>query len=168
MRRIAATVLLIGVLVWSAPAALAQRRQSPEVEGLAYVYSAFLTQADPGVMAERVALGPELQRELQLPASAEGRRVYEALVARAGANPVDVRRSTAQEVAAYGARRGLDPGAGRPLYTLEAGSLRYLLQYDLAQLRIAFVGQLGGPDPDPPPARKKAKPEPKAKPEARR
>jgi hypothetical protein len=152
VRVLLAIVLVAGAL----QAALAQRRQSPEVEGLAYVYSAFLTQADPGVMAERVALGPELQRELQLPATAEGRRVYEALIARAGTNPVDVRRSTAQEVAAYGTRRGLDPGAARPLYTLEAGSLRYLLQYDLAQLRIAFVGQLGGPDPDPPPARKKA------------
>jgi hypothetical protein len=157
MRPTAATAVLAIVLaVWGTQATFAQRRAAPEVEALAYVYSAFLTQADPGVMANPVVLGPELQRELQLPARADGGRVYEALIARAGKNPVDVRRSTAEEVAAYGARRGFDRGAGLPLYTLEAGSLRYLLQYDLAQLRIAFVGQLGMPDPDPRPVAPKA------------
>ena len=153
MRQTAATALAaIALVAWSTQATFAQRRTSPEADALAYVYSAFLTQADPGVMANPVVLGPELQRELQLPARADGGRVYEALIARAGKNPIDVRASTAQEVAAYGARRGFERGAGRPLYTLEAGSLRYLLQYDLAQLRIAFVGQLGVPDPDPRPA----------------
>jgi hypothetical protein len=90
-------------------------------------------------MADRVALGPELQREFQLPANAEGKKVYEALIARASTNPVDVRSATAQEVTGYG-RGGLSSGAGRPLYTLEAGRLRYLLQYDLARQRIVYVG----------------------------
>ena len=140
MRKLRAT-LLFALALASIQVTLAQRRATPESDAAAYMYSAFLTQADPGVMASRVGLGPELQREFQLPASADGTKVYDALIARAGTNTVDVRRATAQETAAYGGR-GLSSGAGRPLYTLEAGRLRYLLQFDLAQQRIVYVGQL--------------------------
>ena len=141
-RAVASALLAIALVLGSMQAAFPQRRASPENDAAAYMYSAFLTQADPGVMALRVGLGPELQREFQLPASADGSRVYEALITRAGTNTVDVRRATAQETAAYGGRSGLSSGAGRPLYTLEAGRLRYLLQFDLAQQHIVFVGQL--------------------------
>jgi len=157
MRQTAATALAaIALVAWSTQATFAQRRTSPEADALAYVYSAFLTQADPGVMANPVVLGPELQRELQLPARADGGRVYEALIARAGKNPVDVRNATPQELAAYGVRRGFNPKAGLPLYTIEAGDLRFLVQYDLQRVSISFVGQLGVPDPDPPPVAPKA------------
>jgi len=137
-----AALLAIALTLGSAQATFAQRRSTPESDAAAYMYSAFLTQADPGVMASRVGLGPELQREFQLPASADGTKVYDALIARAGTNTVDVRRATAQETAAYGGSKGLSSGAGRPLYTLEAGRLRYLLQFDLAQQHIVYVGQL--------------------------
>ena len=164
MRQTAATAVLAIVLaVWGAQATFAQRRAAPEVEALAYVYSAFVTQADPGVMANPVVLGPELQRELQLPARADGSRVYEALIARAGKNPVDVRMATPQELAAYGVRRGFNPNAGLPLYTIEAGDLRFLVQYDLQRVSISFVGQLGVPDPDPRPVAPKAEPKKKGK-----
>ena len=142
MRSAVAALLTLALTLGSAPAAFAQRRSSPESDAAAYMYSAFLTQADPGVMARRVGLGPELQREFQLPASAEGDKVYEALIARAGTSQVDVRMATPQETGAYGGRSGLGSGAGRPLYTLEAGRLRYLLQFDLAQQHIVYVGQL--------------------------
>jgi outer membrane protein OmpA-like peptidoglycan-associated protein len=111
-------------------------------------------------MANPVVLGPELQRELLLPASADGAKVYAALIERAGKSPVDVRRATLQEVAAYGERRGLDRRSGRPLYTLEAGELRFLVQYDLQNVRISYVGRLGVADPDPRPARKQVEAEP--------
>jgi len=133
----------------SAQPAFAQRRATTEADGLAYVYSAFLTQADPGVMANPVVIGPELQRALAMPASADGSKVYAALVARLGTSAIDVRKATAQELSAYGKRRGFNPGPA--LYTLEAGALRYLIQYDLQRTSIAFVGQLGVPNPDPRP-----------------
>ena len=151
---------IAALTAWSVQVSFAQRRPATEAEALSYIYSAFLTQADPAVMANPVVLGPELQRELLLPASADGARVYDALIERAGKNPVEVRRATLQEVAAYGARRGFDAKSGGPLYTLEAGDLRFLVQYDLQRVRIAYVGRLGVADPDPRPVAMKGEAEP--------
>jgi outer membrane protein OmpA-like peptidoglycan-associated protein len=148
MRKIIAAALLLAV---SAQLSFAQRRPATEAEALAYIYSAFLTQADPAVMANPVVLGPELQRELAMQSSGDGAKVYDALIARADGKTVDVRKATPREVGEYGVRRGFDPRSGQPLYTLEAGDLRFLLQYDLQRLRIAFVGRLGVADPDPRP-----------------
>lgn len=142
-----ASIIFIA-LISSAQVSLAQRRPPTEAEALTYIYSAFLTQADPAVMANPVVLGPELQREFVLPASADGAKVYDALIDRAGKNPIDVRRATLEEVAAYGQRPGLDGKSGRPLYAVEAGDLRYLVQYDLQRVRISYVGRLGVADPD--------------------
>jgi outer membrane protein OmpA-like peptidoglycan-associated protein len=88
-----------------------------------------------------------MQKELALPATADGTKVYDALIAIAGRKPVDVRRATAQEIADYGPRRGFDPDA-HPVYTLEVGELKFLLQYDLQRISIPFIGQLGVPDPE--------------------
>ena len=145
---------MAGALV-AEQSAVAQRRAATPQEALSYIYSAFLTQADPGVMSKGVAVGPELQKELALPATADGTKVYDALIAIAGRKPVEVRPATAQEVAEYGPRRGFDPNA-HPLYTLEVGELKFLLQYDLQRISIPFIGQLGLADPDPRPVLAKA------------
>ena len=160
MRKTIGIGWLVALALWSSQISFAQRRPATEADALAYIYSAFLTQADPAVMANPVVLGPELQRELVLPASADGAKVYDALIQRAGKNRVDVRRATLQEVAAYGERRGLDGKSGRPLYTLEAGELRFLVQYDLQRVRISYVGRLGVADPDPRPRAKQVDAEP--------
>jgi outer membrane protein OmpA-like peptidoglycan-associated protein len=143
-------VAAVALAVWSAQIAFAQRGSATEAQALSYIYSAFLTQADPGVMAPEVVLGPELQRALALPASAQGANVYHALIALLAQNNPDVRKACVLEVVDYGARRGFDRSHG-PLYTLQAGERKFLIQYDLQSIRIAFVGQLGVPDPDPPP-----------------
>lgn len=140
----------IALVLWSAQAALAQRRPATEAEALSYIYSAFLTQADPGVMGSEVVLGPELQSTLALPASAQGANVYQALISLMAQNNPDVRKAAQQEVLDYGARRGFDRSHGA-LYVLQAGERKFLIQYDLRSIRIAFVGQLGVPDPDPRP-----------------
>ena len=144
-------VAAVALAVCSAQIAFAQRGPATEAEALSYIYSAFLTQADPGVMGRQVVLGPELQRALALPASAQGASVYQALISLIAQNNPDVRKATLQEVVEYGARRGFERNHG-PLYALEAGVLKFLIQYDLRSIRIAFVGQLGVPDPDPRPA----------------
>lgn len=148
MRTTIAALLLLAV---STQLAFAQRKAATEAQALAYIYSAFLTQADPGVMANPVVLGPELQRELGMPSSADGGKVYDALIARADSKAVDVRKASPREVGEYGVRRGFDPRSGQPLYTLEAGDARFLVQYDLQRVSISFVGKLGLPDPDPRP-----------------
>lgn len=148
---------VIGLALCSAQSAFAQRRPATEADALSYIYSAFLTQADPGVMSREVVLGPELQRALALPSSAEGAKVYDALIAFAGQKNPEVRKAVPQEVAEYGARRGFDRGNGA-LYTLEVGQRKFLLQYDLQRLNVSFVGQLGLPDPDPRPVASKLDP----------
>jgi outer membrane protein OmpA-like peptidoglycan-associated protein len=140
----------IALAMCGAQVAFAQRRPATEAEALSYIYSAFLTQADAGVMGRQVVLGPELQRALALPASAQGANVYHALIALMAQNNPDVRKATQQEVLDYGARRGFDRNHG-PLYTLQAGERKFLIQYDLQSISVAFVGQLGMPDPDPRP-----------------
>ena len=140
----------IALALGSAQVAFAQRRPATEAEALSYIYSAFLTQADAGVMGREVVLGPELQSVLALPASAQGAKVYQALIALMAQDNPDVRKATQQEVLDYGARRGFDRNYG-PLYTLHAGERKFLIQYDLQSISIAFVGQLGMPDPDPRP-----------------
>lgn len=149
MRKMAVAVALAGACV--AQPALAQRRTATQDDALSYIYSAFITRADPGVMGERVVLGPELQKELSLPADAEGPKVYQALLAALGPDAVDVRKARSEDVLAYGKRRGFDPDAPHPLYTVEAGKSRFIVQYDLRALSIPFVGQLDLPDPDPRP-----------------
>jgi outer membrane protein OmpA-like peptidoglycan-associated protein len=142
------------VVAWLAGAALAmpalaQHQPASEAHALAYIYSAFVTQADPGVMAPRVALAPELEKRLGLATGSDGPWVYRALIEAAGEAPVDVRRATAEELAAYGMRRGFEPKSSHPAFTLEAGDQKFLVQYDLHNLAIPFVGQLGVPDPEP-------------------
>lgn len=151
MRSHVATAGVIGIALiagLSSGDGLAQRRAATPQEALSYIYSAFLTQADPGVMSKGVALGPELQKGLALPATADGDKVYGALIAIVGTKQVNVRRAAPQEVAEYGPRHGFDSAAGHPLYTLEAGELKFLVQYDLQRISIPFIGQLGVPDPD--------------------
>ena len=131
--------------------AFAQRAPASEQAAISYIYSAFITQADPGVMARSVTLGPELEKRLGLAAGSEGAKVYRALIDAAEGRRVDVRKATTEEIAAYGLRRGFDPNSPHPLYTLEAGDQKFLVQYDLQALSIPFVGQLGAPDPDPRP-----------------
>ena len=140
----------IALALGSAQVAFAQRRPATEADALSYIYSAFLTQADPGVMGREVVLGPELQRALGLPPSNEGPKVYNALLGFAGQKSPEVRKATPQEVAEYGARRGFDRTSGA-LYTLEIGERKLLVQYDLERINVFFVGQLGVPDPDPRP-----------------
>ena len=152
----------IALAVCSAQTVFAQRRPATEADALSYIYSAFLTQADPGVMGKEVVLGPELQRALNLPPTAQGAKVYDALITVAGQKTPEVRKATPQEVAEYGARRGFERGNGA-LYTLEVGGARFLMQYDLQRINVSFVGQLGLPDPDPRPVALKLDPAPMKK-----
>lgn len=129
------------------------RRAIGESEALAYIHSAFITQADPGVLSRGVVLGPELEKRLGLPQGTEGAKVYAALIGLTGDKTVQVRRATPEEIADYGTRRGFESGK-RPLFTLRAGDLALIVHYDLQAANVLFVGQLGAPDPDPRPVPK--------------
>ena len=147
MRTVVLTIALAGVL--HAGLSLAQRRPATEAEAMSYITSAFISQADPGAMSSGVALGPELEKALGLPPGTDRVKVYQAVVPLANDPRLEVRRAAPDDVAAYGARRGFDPASPHPLFTVQAGQVKLLVQYDLKAFNIVFVGQLGVPDPDP-------------------
>jgi len=132
--------LLLGLLSAVAGVASAQSsRPATESEARAYIFGAFLTQAAPSIMSERVTLGPELEERISLPSGADGRKVYEALMGYTDNKKIAVRRATAEERAGYEPAKGLKD----PFYTVEADDIKLFVQYDLAANRIPFVGQLG-------------------------
>ena len=130
---------LVGAL--TASAVFAQGRGPTAAQARGYIYGAFLTQAAPGIIADNVKLGPELEQRLKVAVGASSEMIYQALVAITDGKQLDVRRSTEDEVAGYGVVPGLDPAL--PTYTLVAGDQRFLVQYDLAANAIPFVGQYG-------------------------
>jgi len=142
MREIHARIF-IALLIAALTGGLAfgQGRGTTAAQARAYIYGAFLTQAAPGILADNVKLGPELEERLKLPAGAGSGKVYEALVALTDGKALDVRRATDDEVVGYGVVPGLDPAL--PIYTLMAGEQRFLVQYDLEANSIPFVGQFG-------------------------
>ena len=147
LRTRAKTAGIVGAVLVGALATglvCAQGRGATAAQARSYIYGAFLSQAAPGILSERVRLGAELERRLALPPGANSVKAYEALVALTDNRRFSVRRATAEEVAGYGARPGLHPDL--PIYTLEAGGdLKLLVQYDLQANNIPFIGQLGVP-----------------------
>lgn len=135
--------ILGGALASSVGLACAQGRGATAAQARSYILSAFLTHAAPAVLSERVQLGEELEERFALPAGADSGKVYEALMAMTDNKSLDVRRATSDELAGYGARPGMQPEL--PTYTLQAGDLRLVVQYDLEANNIPFVGQLGIP-----------------------
>lgn len=132
-------VVLVGAL--TSGLVHAQGRGATAAQARNYIYGAFLTQAAPGILADNVKLGPELEQRLKLPAGADSGKVYEALVALTDRKSLDVRRATDDEVSGYGLVPGLNPAL--PIYTLVAGDQKFLVQYDLQANAIPFVGQFG-------------------------
>jgi outer membrane protein OmpA-like peptidoglycan-associated protein len=117
------------------------RGTTTPAQARAYIYGAFLTQAAPGIVSDNVKLGPELEKRLNLPAGADSGKIYEALVALTDGKSLDVRRASDDEVSGYGMVPGLD--LALPIYTLQAGDQKFLIQYDLQANAVPFVGQFG-------------------------
>jgi outer membrane protein OmpA-like peptidoglycan-associated protein len=141
MPRISGRLAIAVVLCAISAAVWGQGRGPTAAQARAYIYGAFLTQAAPGILADNVRLGPELEQRLKMSSGADALKVYEALVALTDGTRLDVRRSTEDEVTGYGSVPGLDPAL--PIYTLQAGEQRFLVQYDLQANAIPFVGQYG-------------------------
>lgn len=151
-------VFFLSILILASGASFAQRPPASEAQAMAYITSAFISQADPGAMSPRVALGPELEKALGLQAGAGAAKVYDAVVPLPGEQRIEVRRAASADLEAYGKRRNFDASTQHPVFTVEGGKAKLLVQYDLRALNIVFVGQLGLPDPDPRPVVAAAEP----------
>ncbi len=132
---------ILGVVLLAGCAAQAQQpaaETTPEQKARSYVASAFMTGAAPGILADKVALGPDLQARLGLPPGVDGAKIYDALIGLTqGATP-KVGDATPEE-----ARRS--PEQSPPVFTLSAGDLKLLLHYDIQANKVDFVEQLSGP-----------------------
>lgn len=135
------------VLVMSAGLACAQGRGATAAQARSYILTAFMTQAAPAILSDRVRVGAELEQKLGLAPGADSAKVYEALVKLTDNKSLDVRRATPEELASYGARPGLRTDL--PVYTVLADDIKLLLQYDLEANNVPFVGQLGVAPPRP-------------------
>ena len=120
-----------------------------EAQARYYVFGAFLTGAAADILSERVNLAPELQQRLAVPPDADYHRIYGALIALTENKRLRVRKTTPEELSRYAAPAKY--GLKEPLFTLEAGDIRLLVQYDLQANNIPFVGQLSR-TPEPPTA----------------
>lgn len=136
--------------------------KTTEQQARSYIVSAFMTGAAPMVIAEDATITPDARQRLGVPATADTRAVYEAIVTAARGTPPTARAPTPDEVAKSGA--GQQPG--KPLYAIESGDTTLIVQYDLQRDAISFVGQPGGPvavaTPVPQPAAPEKAPEPPA------
>ena len=120
------------------PPAMAQK--TSEQQARSYVASAFITGAAPVVMSEKVIVSPALQQYLSLAPGAGGPATYNAIMNVTGGKQVTVRRAAADEISASEAP---EPVSQQPIFALEAGNTTLIVQYDLAQDNISFVGLPG-------------------------
>ena len=139
--------VVAAALVMSSGLASAQGRGATAAQARSYILTAFMTQAAPAILSDRVRVGAELEQKLGLAPGADSAKVYEALVKLTDNKSLDVRRATPEELASYGARPGLR--SDLPVYTLLAADTKLLLQYDLEANNVPFVGQLGIAPPRP-------------------
>src|SRR5262249_37986388 len=126
--------MVAALLLGTAMFALAQAQPKPpppttEAQARYWIYGAFLTQSAPNIMAERVTLGPELERRLGVASGDDPAAIYKALVSLTDGKQISVRKASADEVTRYAAqaRQQLKD----PLFTLQAGEVRLLVQYDM-------------------------------------
>ena len=148
----ALTAAPVAAVASAAPPAAAAATLPPATEAQAryWIYGAFLTQAEPEILSERVALGPEVEQRLGIVSGGDRAKIYEALMALINGKPLSVRKATAEEVAKYSTATSRE--LKEALFAVEAGDLRLLVQYDLQANTIAFVGELSSLSASPPSA----------------
>jgi hypothetical protein len=131
------TTLLIAVLAASPAMAQQPAAKTTEQQARSYISSAFITGAAPLILSDDVVLQPELRTKLALPADANSRTVYQALMNLTNGKAVQVRPAIRDEVL----KSQVIATPGKPVFALEAGMTTLVLQYDLERDNVAFVGQ---------------------------
>lgn len=131
------TLCIAAVLCLAAGTASAQNRTT-EQQARSYIQSAFITGAAHAILTSDVALGPQLSEQLKLPPNANRDRIYEAIFALTEEKTLLVRKSTADEAAAVGAR-----ASSNPVFALEGGAVPLVVVYDLERNAIPYVAILG-------------------------
>ena len=166
MRKIK-TYLLVAALAASPAMAQQPAAKTTEQQARSYIASAFITGAAPLILSDDVVVQPELRARLSLPADANARTVYQALMNLTNGKPVQVRPAIRDEIL----KSQVLAAPGRPVFALEAGANTLVLQYDLERDNVAFVGQptaiaTAAPAEEPQKASETPAPQAQAQPEA--
>lgn len=137
LRSLVLTAALAATPAWAQqPAA-----KTTEQQARSYILSAFVTGAAPLVLSEDVRVTPALRERLGLPADANSRAVYRALVGLTGGKNLSVRAPTGDEIAKTEAQAQ----PGKPVFTLESGDAAFVLQYDLERDHVTYVAEPSPP-----------------------
>jgi hypothetical protein len=156
MHRALAHALLFAGLALAAPApAQIPGTPPPAVQADSHIFSAFTTRTDPRVLADNVALGPALRG--QLGDEKDSRRIYDALLAGVAGKSLSSRSLSIAEAVQY---TSLGVNSADPVVLVEAGDVRLLMQYSIAEKNVAFVEQLAGTPVAMPTIQDVPKPEP--------
>ena len=140
MQRALAHALLFAGLALAAPApAQISGMPTPAVQADSHIFSAFTTRTDPRVLADNVALGPALRG--QIGDEKDSRRIYDALMTSVAGKSLSSRSLSIAEAVQY---TSLGVNSADPVVLVEAGDVRLLMQYSMAEKNVAFVEQLGG------------------------
>ena len=140
MQRALAHALLFAGLALAAPApAQIGGMPTPAVQAESHILSAFTTRTDPRVLSDSVALGPALRGHVG--DEKDGRRIYDALIAGLAGKSLSSRSLSIAEAVRY---TSLGVNSADPVVLLEAGDVRLLMQYSVAEKHVAFVEQLAG------------------------
>jgi len=140
MRPALAHALLVAGLALAVPApAQVPGTPPPAVQAESHISSAFTTRSDPRVLADNVALGPALRGHIG--EEKDSGKIYDALMAGVAGKPVRSRTLSISEAVGYTA---LGVNSAEPIVLVEAGDVRLLMQYSIADKNVAFVEQLAG------------------------
>src|SRR5690242_15736324 len=97
------TLTLTAALLLAAGTASAQNRPT-ELDARSYIASAFMTGVAQAILADDVALGPQLRERLALPPNAGRDRIYQAIFTLTEDKPISVRKASAEEASALAGR----------------------------------------------------------------
>ena len=139
MQRALAHALLLAGLALAAQGHAQLGVPSPAVQAESHIFSAFTTRSDPRVLADDLKLGSALKG--QLGADLSTAQLYDALMARIAGWQLRTSSVPPGEAASYTA---LGVNSADPLVIVEAGDVRLLMQYSVAEKSVAFVEQLAG------------------------
>jgi hypothetical protein len=117
----------------------AQNRPT-ELDARSYIASAFMTGVAEAILAQDVALGPQLRERLNLPANAGRDRIYQAIFTLTEDRSIHVRKASAEEASALAGR-----ALARPVFAVEGGAVPLLVVYDLDRNAIPYVAVPGTP-----------------------
>ncbi|HWI36345.1 MAG TPA: hypothetical protein VNU64_07820 [Burkholderiales bacterium] len=131
------TLTLAAALLLATGAALAQNRPT-ELDARSYIASAFMTGVAEAILANDVALGPQLRERLKLPPNAGRDRIYQAIFTLTEDRSISVRKASAEETSALAGR-----ALARPVFAVEGGAVPLLVVYDLDRNAIPYVAVPG-------------------------